>query len=150
MAFDWTDANITKLKELAARSLTARAIGEQLGTSRNSIIGKCGRLGIPLQSRIKSVRPPRPTRRVAPVKEPPEPRSAVRLAPKPQPKPVIVSRNVTPIRLSELPKTGCKYPIDRGTDGEWRMCSLPRNEGPYCDDHHDVCFRSDGRRKEAR
>jgi len=47
MAFIWTDERVEVLKELWADGWTASKIAERLPTSRNAIIGKVHRLGLP-------------------------------------------------------------------------------------------------------
>lgn len=49
--FKWTDENITRLRELALEGLSASQIGLIFGTTRNSVIGKCHRVGVKLVSR---------------------------------------------------------------------------------------------------
>jgi hypothetical protein len=44
----WTPERVDHLKELAGQKLSARQIGIELGVSRNSVIGKMRRMGIPL------------------------------------------------------------------------------------------------------
>lgn len=46
----WPDAKIEKLKEHAARGLSAAQIGAAIGASRNAVIGKCARLHVRLIS----------------------------------------------------------------------------------------------------
>ena len=54
---DWKDSkNIKKLQELVERGLTAEQIGNKLGTTKNSVIGKCRRLGFTLTGSSKRIR----------------------------------------------------------------------------------------------
>lgn len=46
--FSWTEENIGRLKQMADQGKSASQIGAELFTSRNSVIGKCSRLGITL------------------------------------------------------------------------------------------------------
>lgn len=47
--FDWTDAAVVTLRDLAKdANLSAADIGQRMGIGRNAVIGKCGRLGIAL------------------------------------------------------------------------------------------------------
>lgn len=43
--FDWTDERIELAKKLAAEGLSCSKIGYELGTTRNSVIGKLSRMG---------------------------------------------------------------------------------------------------------
>ncbi len=46
--FDWTDARIIKLKAMRAEGLSARQIADKFGgVSRNAVLGKLDRLGVP-------------------------------------------------------------------------------------------------------
>lgn len=44
--FNWTPENIETLKQLAADGLSCSLIGEQLGLTKNAVVGKLHRLGI--------------------------------------------------------------------------------------------------------
>jgi len=44
----WDNTKIDKLKHLVERSVTAKDIAIELGVTKNSIIGKCNRLGLKL------------------------------------------------------------------------------------------------------
>ena len=46
--FNWTDDAVARLRAYAAEKLTAAQIAARMDTTRNAIIGKCGRLKIPL------------------------------------------------------------------------------------------------------
>lgn len=64
----WTDEAVSEMRALAQSGLSSSAIGNRMGCSRSTIIGKCSRMGIAL-SGSKRVRPvcrtpdrPQPTR----------------------------------------------------------------------------------------
>ncbi len=42
----WTEERVEKLKQLVGEKLSARLIADQLGCTRNAVIGKCHRLGL--------------------------------------------------------------------------------------------------------
>jgi hypothetical protein len=46
----WPSAKVERMKELAARGLSAAQIGAEIRMSRNAVIGKCARLHVPLIS----------------------------------------------------------------------------------------------------
>lgn len=50
-SFDWNADAIEKLKRLWRDGLSCRAIGKDMGVTRNAIIGKVGRLGLPKRSK---------------------------------------------------------------------------------------------------
>jgi GcrA cell cycle regulator/Sigma-70, region 4 len=55
---DWTEAEDVKLKAGIQNRMSARLIGEQLGKTRNSVLGRIFRLGLRL--RLDGKNPPRP------------------------------------------------------------------------------------------
>ena len=58
---NWDDESTEKLRRLWAEGLSARKIAVQIpGATRNSVIGKAHRLGLP--ARAKSTRKPPPPR----------------------------------------------------------------------------------------
>ncbi len=64
----WTDERVERLRSLAAEGLSCRQIAKAFGdgTSRNSVLGKMARLGIPNQSSLGA----RPDRKPPAVKHP--------------------------------------------------------------------------------
>lgn len=46
--FSWTDERIEELKGMVALNMSGRQIGDVFGTTRNSVVGKCCRLGLTL------------------------------------------------------------------------------------------------------
>src|SRR3954447_8067379 len=72
----WTDERIERLKSLWTKGMTASHIADELGgVSRNAVIGKAHRLGLP--SRPSPVKPNEP-----------EPKPKAKAKEKPQPAPV--------------------------------------------------------------
>ena len=55
MAFNWTESRVKKLEKLWAKNVPARDIAKQLGNgiTRNAIIGKAKRVGLPRVSVTK-------------------------------------------------------------------------------------------------
>lgn len=50
-SFDWNADAVEKLKRLWRDGLSCTAIGKDMGVTRNAIIGKVGRLGLPKRSK---------------------------------------------------------------------------------------------------
>ncbi len=50
----WTEENVEKLKKLVADKKSGREIADILGINRNAVAGKCHRLGIKLNSAIRT------------------------------------------------------------------------------------------------
>jgi len=122
----WTDERIETLKKMWDSGMTATQIAEELGgVSRNAVIGKAHRLGLPArpspvkpnESRTESPRAetPRPAPAPAAAAAAPEPRAAA-----PEPKPAAPTPEPRPVW---------------GDVGLWRLFQagddrLPRQRGP--------------------
>ncbi len=78
LAPTWTDVRIGALKQLAADGLSATAIGNELGVTRNAVIGKLARLGVPLAGAWTVPMAPR-------IKPPPMPKVIRANPPHPEP-----------------------------------------------------------------
>ena len=156
----WTDERIERLKELWNLGMSASQIAAKLGgTTRNSVIGKCHRLGL-TRGRIwtPSVATPKTPQRtradLAKLNQPkrirvigntqtfaePEAREPVRPA---------SMRVFVPLEVCDpvpFGSPGCKWPV--AGDGADLMCCgakqkvRPDRDGlsPYCAHHHAVAF----------
>lgn len=51
----WNEARVKRLKELWEAGLSASLIGDELGVTRNSVIGKAWRLGLKEKVTLKRV-----------------------------------------------------------------------------------------------
>lgn len=58
MAFEWTDENTARLRELWNAGLSTKKIGYELGCSKNAVIGRARRIG--LDGRASPIKNPRP------------------------------------------------------------------------------------------
>jgi GcrA cell cycle regulator len=120
-ALGWLADRIDRLKALWTRGLTASEIGNELGVSRNAVIGKIHRL-----KGYESARKPAGNKHARPPPAKPKP-------PTPAPKQPRVVLNVPFLNLTidEL-KTGvCRYP--HGEASPYFFCGQPTREGsPYC------------------
>lgn len=135
--FPWNAENIERLKVLIAGKFSAGEIAAQLGTGRNSVLGKIHRLGLSMPNRPGSAhtRPkPKPKadhwtgfpKRKSPDRKPP-------MTAQLQDGPVV------PLNISfeDLQTGQCKYPY--GDTAPFLFCGLP-SEGPWCTSHLSVCF----------
>jgi len=106
--FEWTPERITMLMALWEEGLTASVIGERLGTTKNAVVGKVHRLGLP--KRVTSNRAAS-----TPLRK--KPASGI-------------------IKLDKLSSGMCCWPEgDPGTDA-FRFCGGPAvPEKPYCEEH---------------
>lgn len=126
----WTPDEDSRLRELAARGLSATRIGEALSTpdrvrTRGGVIGRACTLKIPLTGSDTRWRPSRPRRddpgldSVASAKKAGEP---------------------APIGKPETLGQGCSFIAGDFAPG-WRCCGHPRAPGSaYCAHHHARVF----------
>jgi hypothetical protein len=131
----WSDDRVAELTRLHAEGYSAAIIAEKLGVTRNSIMGKVFRLGLPTPEN-KIGKPPGP--RKSAVKKPkPEPSRLFRLfAPELyQPRCVEVEpRNLTTLEIS----LGAQCEYIAGYDG--LHCGHPvQPKSHYCPKHHELC-----------
>jgi len=127
----WTEEAIARLRELWASGVSCTAIARELGTgSKNSVIGKVHRLGLP----------PRQS---------PLPTSARRTVPVPGAVPVTL-HHATLATLALTSRT-CRWPIGDPASPDFRYCgALPRRDGaPYCDLHWKIAYRPTPARRVA-
>lgn len=129
MTFKWDEESKARLRKLWDTGLSASKIGEQMGLTKNSIIGAAHRLKLnPRASPIAhSVRSSTPASK--PRKEQQKPAQAVEIpAPVAQPKP----KKVLHTPGNTLRRTCCFPSGDPGKVG-FRFCGKPTVIGkPYC------------------
>ncbi len=145
----WTDERVATLTEMYVGGSSASVIGNLIGLSRNSVIGKAHRLGLvsPHNERRAS-RPPAEARR--PYK--PRERKVLTVesngngAFRVRESRAVVDQyklraiEITPrnVSLIDLEKGDCRYPYG---DGALVFCGHPVKEGSsYCTPHHHLCW----------
>ncbi|MSO69112.1 MAG: global cell cycle regulator GcrA-like protein [Alphaproteobacteria bacterium] len=120
----WTVERIAEVTKLWNLGLTTAEIGRLVGVSKNAIVGKAHRLGLPPRpSPIKrEARTPRPTVRH-------EHRHVERTSP-PAVHLVISTNGAT-----------CKWPSGHPGEPEFDFCGQPAVEGkPYCAEHYGRAY----------
>ena len=143
----WTDERVEALREFmrdngASHSTVAAQMSEKFhcAYSRNAVLGKAARLGIP------SNNPPRSRHHLK--SKATEPAVTVRRPRYPKPPPVTAepaalrSVDVTPrhISLLELKSGECRWPY--GDVAPFTYCGNPVLTGSYCGPHHYLSRRS--------
>ena len=128
---EWTEGMIARLRELNSDQTLSRAeIGRRLGVSKNAVMGKARRLGLPSRPR--------------PINPSGQPRKHVRTRPA---VPTLASliALVTVPAVPERPeprfmvRTSCQYPLNSGRP--WRFCEADAQRGSvYCPEHHRTCY----------
>lgn len=119
MALEWTEERIEKLSELWSQELSTAEIGKILGITKNAVVGKAHRLGLP--------------KRQSPIR---------RSASKPKaPKPDL-------IRLENLDRGMCCWPSGDPNDDDFHFCGQPAiATRPYCLDHCKEAYVKVGKDK---
>ena len=110
----WTEERLTKLEQLWNEGIPITRIGAALGVTRNAVVGKVHRLGLP--------------KRESPIQRSSEPVKPARL------KPVRIS-------TTEWHRNRCTWPIGDPQSPDFRFCGEPLEEGrPYCKAHCAVAY----------
>jgi GcrA cell cycle regulator len=129
----WTEERERKLAELWAQDLSAAQIARLIGATRNAVIGKVHRMGLPPRPRPAPKSRPRRVRvrRWRPAVQ----RMCVATQ-------AIVVSGFTPLcTLMELSRESCRFPIGEPGAPGFGFCGRPRVHGPYCAEHHRVCYQ---------
>ena len=167
---EWNDETIVRLRALWAEGLSTAEIGRRMGVSKNAVVGKAHRLGLPARpspirrdaSGTATPRPPTPRRVVGPtlpplaatlppVEEAPapirtEPRAEVHVAPKPpQVAPASApSTGASAVRVVPSRSgrlAACCWPIGEPGTKSFRFCDEEAVPGkPYCTEHAQLAY----------
>lgn len=132
---EWTEVRVAALRQLWADGHSAREIADELGTTRNGILGKAFRLAL---ARRKSGPPPVPE----PVKDRRHPqyvppKHGPRPPQPPRPAPVVTAmRRLT---LVDLENHHCRFPIGEPQHKGFYFCAADKAEGQvYCEAHYEI------------
>ena len=151
----WTDERLELLKSHFAAGLTCRQIADDIGVSRNAVIGKLSRLNL---TRGKNAEASRPARKDA--ANGPRARSVPRLQYRmlqnvyAEPEPGACDQpihNEHCCSLLELTEARCRWPISTPGAADFCFCGNPPVEGlPYCAGHTRLAYRPGSRQRAAR
>jgi len=145
---EWTDATVTRLRQLWDDGYSTAEIGRRLGVSKNAVVGKAHRLDLPGRSspiRVGSGKP-RPPRRppvpkladLMPLRSLVVPSATIRAAPSITAAP---AHAVAPVSL-RLGKTPCCWPVGEPGAPAFRFCDALAIAGkPYCEAHCRSAYR---------
>jgi GcrA cell cycle regulator len=143
----WTEQRVAQLKSCFEAGLTCRQIADEIGVSRNAVIGKISRLNL---SRLKGTRGPE--RKAAP--RPSRPRivtqhqilMALRTEPEPSAE-AAMANSLHRCSLMELGQESCRWPIsEHGTQRTWFCGDRPVKGLPYCVAHARLAYQVSARR----
>ena len=113
----WTPELIDQLKVLWQTGLSTAEIGRRLGITKNAVVGKVHRLGLP--------------NRESPIK-----RGVVDKRPRP-PRPVAQPAVIAAYN----PLHTCSWPIGHPREAGFRFCGAPAMPGkPYCAEHAAIAY----------
>jgi len=150
----WTAERIELLKNRFEAGLSCREIANDIGVSRNAVIGKLSRLNL---TREKPPGTPRPARRDSAKGRPKSiPRLQYQLLRKLYSEPQLLA-NHEPISkdaccsLQELSEARCRWPIGNPGATDFRFCGItPVESLPYCLGHTRLAYRPGSRQRAAR
>ena len=119
----WTEEQIDQLKELWGEGLSTSEIGRKLGVTKNAVVGKAHRLGLPPR--------PSPIKRATGTKRP-------------------TRSKVMAVKSASRGPT-CMWPIGHPNEPGFRFCGKGALTGkPYCQEHYDIAYIPAGRRDRER
>lgn len=132
----WPEALEARLADLWAQGVSAALIGEQLGKTRNAVIGKVDRLGLPMRQTVKAqsgwCQPPSQLGRKRQRKTTPETTT--------RPDGGIIDDAAIPFEqrktLLELTPSCCKWPVgDPAQEGFFFCGGVAEIDRPFCPAH---------------
>lgn len=128
----WTTERELLLRQLWADGQPASQIAGAIGQTRNSIIGKAHRLGLPRREKPKSMFKQNPRKKHGDPKAKP---------PVPVGRPGPVSREKPGISILELNSNSCRQVIGVGKDGLARYCGKQVKPTKWCcEDHYGINY----------
>lgn len=152
---EWSDGEERRLRRLWAEGLPSAEIGRRMLHSKNAVIGKAHRLGLP--DRLSPIRKAGTPDPYAAVHKPvPRGRDVPSLSPLPSlqaPAPTIKAKAVSKpkqppvVRAIPSPKPDappCCFPVgvNARREGIGFYCNAPSKPGsPYCAEHHALCYQ---------
>ena len=159
---DWTEDTIARLRVFWRDGFSTAEIGRRMGTTKNSVVGKAHRLGLPprpspirgkgstprlpapARTRGLSRSPPRPVADSLPPKRPPRPPAAPQTPPAradPPPPPPALCKPERPALPRPALRQPCCWPIGHPGRPGFRFCdadAMPRK--PYCAEHAGLAY----------
>jgi GcrA cell cycle regulator len=150
----WTDERLELLKSRFTQGLTCREIADDIGVSRNAVIGKLSRLNL---TRERGGEAPRPARKDAPKgrRRGSVPRLQYRILQAVYAEPLAPADD-EPIAnghccsLLELNEERCRWPISTPGAEDFCFCGNTPVEGlPYCPGHSRLAYRPRSRQRAA-
>jgi GcrA cell cycle regulator len=154
----WTTERLERLKNRFEAGLTCRQIADDIGVSRNAVIGKLSRLKLTREKNRADGDAPRPARKEAGRDRRPKavPRLQYGMLKALYGEPQVAAED-EPIHnghrcsLLELTEERCRWPISTPGAADFCFCGNPPLDGlPYCAGHTRLAYRPGSRQRVAR
>jgi len=144
----WTAERIAQLKSCFAAGLSCSQIADEIGVSRNAVIGKLNRLQLGRRKRVAAQpRARKPSLRLVTQHEI---LSALRAAPPPVAEEVLVPDECR-CSLVELSEGKCRWPISDPGRRDFGFCGGKAVDGlPYCAAHARIAYQPAAGQRSAR
>lgn len=135
----WTSDMDDQLVRLLEQKLSARKIGEIMGVSRNSVIGRAHRIGAQLQPQPGASRKKKEQRKsyfqwYTPAGKPIPPQPVLPFVD------TFVPKN--PVSLFDLRADSCRFPVSGETLGIMFCNEMSYDDKPYCEHHCRVAYNN--------
>jgi len=119
----WNDERLEKLKKFWEQGLSITQIGIRLGVTRNAVVGKVHRMGLPKRQSpiVRSDKPFEPKR-----------------------------RKLSPLTFANWDRNKCSWPIGDPRSPDFKFCGEPIEEGkPYCTAHCKMAYTTVNKDEQA-
>lgn len=150
----WTPERIELLKCHFAAGLTCRQIADDIGVSRNAVIGKLNRLNLTREKNRDAKRPARKEAKRARAGSVPGLQYQLLKALYGEPQPAAEDEPIDTghcCSLLELSEQSCRWPISTPGLADFRFCgNMPLEGLPYCAGHTRLAYRPGSRQRVAR
>jgi GcrA cell cycle regulator len=151
----WTDERFERLKNLFEAGLTCREIADELGVSRNAVIGKLNRLNLTRDTSVGARRAaPKDAAKASRPKAIPRLQYQLLKAVYGEARPAADNAPIESghcCSLLELSEKRCRWPISTPGEADFRFCgNTPLDGLPYCAGHTRLAYRPGSRQRVAR
>lgn len=141
----WTDERVEILKKEWAEGLSASQIAGSLGeVTRNAVIGKVHRLGLPGRATTSRLQASyaRLNRKRRTHLQITKPVTITVRKPRPSPPTPVEFKEALMLELLALTSRTCKYPIGDPQDEQFGFCgNSPITGETYCEFHYTICHQ---------
>ncbi len=125
----WSDDQIEQVKDLAGKGMSAAMIANEVGATRNAVVGIGHRQNIKFMGTSGGYRPPKAKAELPVIEALPEP------------------ERVGMLTLLELQLNDCRWPMGDPRDPAFRYCGQRINRHSYCAAHSRLAFETTEQRR---